>query len=327
VDLKMTPQTKNNTIAFNWTDDAYDKFSTEFQNLSHNYHKSSLFSDEALITLLDEYPRKWLQCYTMGNDPTKRKEWTAVHIDKLSGEEIFAAVKKGRIWINVIHIQEHQKYDTLIEEMYKKINAKCKNITRAKPSFSALIISSPKVQVYYHLDADPNMLWHLKGNKRVWVYPEKNEAFATQDFVEEVIAGMRNEDLPYHSELDNDAHSILLEPGQVLSWPQHAPHRIENIDLNVSLTTSYQSRESIRLNSVHLANYHFLKPLGFKDRTTDTDGLIAALKEVSYRGINKTKILKKETRSSNYASDLVADPSSESGLTKQAESSRTVFSY
>jgi len=105
----------NPAISFDWPNDAFDKFGKEFQRLNHNYHESSLFNEEALISLLDNYPRKWLQCYTMGIDPLNHKEWTPVHIDKLSGEEIFTAIQKGRFWVNCLLIDEYnQDYADLI---------------------------------------------------------------------------------------------------------------------------------------------------------------------------------------------------------------------
>ncbi len=325
---KSSDKITNTNTSFDWADDAYEKFGKEFQNLTHNYHQSPLFSDSALITLLDNYPRKWLQCYTMGVDPLKHKEWTPVHIDKLSGEEIIAAIKKGRMWVNVININEYQQeYVDLIDSMYVKINANCNNISNAKGSFSALLISSPGVQVYYHLDADPNMLWHLKGTKKVWIYPNKDERFASQQYIEEIIGQERHENVPYELWFDEHAQSVELKPGQVLSWPQHSPHRIENVDLNVSLATSFQSRESIRLNSVHAANHYFLKPMGLKNRSTETEGLIPAIKEISYRGMNKLKLLKAQSRSASYVSNLIADPKSDSGMSKIDNEIRTAFSY
>jgi len=325
---EMSISLENIVTNFDWTDDAYDKFGKDFQLLEHNYHKSSLFNDAALIDILDNYPRNRLQCYTMGKNPENHKDWTPVHIDKLSGEEIMTALKKGRMWVNVIHINEYNnEYIELVDAMYEKINANCKNITNAKGSFSALLISSPGIQVYYHLDADPNMLWHLKGTKRIWAYPNKNERFATQQYIEEIIGQERHENLPYKREFDEHAFGVELQAGQVLSWPQHAPHRIENVDLNVSLATSYQSRESVRLNSVHAANHYFLKPLGFKNRSTATSGIIPTIKEIAYRGSNKLNLLKSESRSASYISDIMADPKSASGMSKMEIESRTAFSY
>jgi quercetin dioxygenase-like cupin family protein len=37
-----------------------------------------------------------------------------------------------------------------------------------------------------------------------------------------------------------------LEPGDVVSWPHNAPHRIENLDsLNVSLSTGFVTEPPI----------------------------------------------------------------------------------
>jgi hypothetical protein len=57
------------TTSFNWESKAYKNFGHTLQRLKHNYHNMDLFSDESLIKLLDTYPRKWLQCFTMGYNP------------------------------------------------------------------------------------------------------------------------------------------------------------------------------------------------------------------------------------------------------------------
>ncbi len=313
---------------FNWTQAEYENFSLKVQLSQHTYHQSELFSDEALLDLLDNYPRQWLQCYTMGSNPEKHHEWMPVHIAECSGKEILAALKKGRIWINAINIDQFKKeYAELIAAIYQKIDDHCPNISQAKPSFSALLISSPNIQVYLHLDPDPNMLWHLKGRKKVWVYPAHDERFTPQHYVEEIIGEERHENLPYQSWFDEYAQCFELKPGELVTWPQHSPHRVENIDLNVSLTTSYGSSESRRLNGVHGANHYILKKLGIKNRSTKVDGFIPALKSFSYYALNRLKLLNKGSRLKSYVSDLKVDAKSETGLSKLDEPSRTAFSF
>jgi len=313
---------------FNWSKEEYEKFSLELQLLEHNYHQSELFNDEALIDLLDNYPRNWLQCYTMGFNPEDHSEWTTVHIAERSGVEIIEALKKGRIWINAVNIDKYNKeYSKLIEQMYSKIDRNCPAITNVKASFSALLISSPGIQVYYHLDPDPNMLWHLKGTKKVWVYPPQDDRFTPQHYIEEIIGEERHENLPYERWFDDYAKSYVLKPGQLVSWPQHSPHRVENIDLNVSLTSSYGSKQSRRLNGVHGANHYILKRMGIQNRSVQTKGAIPAIKAFTYYGLNKLKLLKRGARTETYVSDLRVDPGSDTGLSKMVTSSRTAFSY
>ena len=84
----------NSDIGFDWSEEDYKNFSQEIQLLKHDYHKSELFSDDALVELLDNYPRTWLQCYTMGINPENHNEWTPVHIAERSGTEIMQALEK-----------------------------------------------------------------------------------------------------------------------------------------------------------------------------------------------------------------------------------------
>lgn len=320
--------TEPDLSGFDWSPDDYAAFSLKTQLLPHHYHESPLFSSEALEQLLDEYPREWLQCYTMGTDPENNAEWTAVHIADLSGREILDVLQKSRIWINAVKIDQYTSdYSDLIRSMYQKIEHHCPNLNQVKTSFSALILSSPGIQVYYHLDPDPNMLWHLKGRKRVWVYPAHDTRFTPQNYVEEIVGEERDENMPYHRWFDDYATYFELKPGDLVSWPQHSPHRVENIDFNVSLTTSYGSRQSRRLNGVHGANHFLLKPFNITQRSTNTQGLIPAAKAFSYYALNRLGLLKKGQRALTYVSDIKADPTSESGLSRIDRPIRTAFSY
>ncbi|RVU84662.1 hypothetical protein EOL70_10430 [Leucothrix sargassi] len=310
-----------------WSQEEYQYFGVKPQISQHKFHELSLFSDAALESLLDNYPREWLQCYTMGTNPENHNEWTPVHIADSSGREILSALQKGRMWVNVIKIDQYNgEYAELIAQMYQVINAGCEHISNAKSSFSALLISSPGIQVYCHVDADANMLWHLKGRKRVWVYPERDTRFAPQNYVEEIIGEARHENVPYERWYDEHAFSHELQAGEVVSWPQHAPHRVENIGFNVSLTTSYGSKESRRQLGVHGFNHYILKPLGFKNRSIKRVGLIAEMKSFTYFVLKKLKVLKRGERTASYSTDLQLDDSHPEGMSKRAEASLPEFS-
>jgi len=311
-----------------WSKEEFQHFGKRPQVSPHTYHKLDLFSDEALIALLDEYPRKWLQCYTMGFDPKNYKDWTAVHIADSSGAEIFDALQKGRMWVNIIKIDQYNgEYADLIAQMYEVINKNCDHITQAKSAFSAIIMSSPGIQVYYHLDVDANMLWHLKGRKKLWVYPSRDERFTPQTYIEEIVGQERHEDLPYEHWFDEHAFSRELQPGEAISWPQHAPHRVENVDFNISLTTSYGSVESRRQMAVHGANHHILKSLGIKNRSIEREGAIPALKEFSYRVMNRLGLFKSNKRNALNKTDLALDAKHPEGMSKRDVKEMTEFAF
>jgi len=311
-----------------WNSQEYASFGTIAQVNKHRYHELPLFEEDALIRLLDDYPRRWLQAFTMGEDPSNASEWKCVDINESStGSELWDAVKNGRIWFNITHIEKYSKdYEQLIEGMYKHIGVHCPHLQNPKANYSTLLISSPKAQVYYHLDAEPNMLWHLRGQKKVWIYPAMDTKFVPQNLLEDIYAGEIDENLPFDPSFDNEADEYLLSPGDVASWPHNGPHRIVNQDLNVSLATSYYTPVVYKRQYVQLANRFLLRGMGVKNRSMAEEGVVPSIKRFSYRAINKIKPFKRVDRSAGYVTDLQVDPDSPLGLRKLDEPQQASFS-
>ncbi|MEO0541556.1 MAG: hypothetical protein AAFZ80_11930 [Cyanobacteria bacterium P01_A01_bin.105] len=303
------------TPLFDWTPDEYRAFGQAPHRAHHRYHELPLFTDEGLIDLLDRYPREHLQAFTMGTDPTYREDWTCVDIDLTStGEDILNAVKRGRLWLNLIKIESfNQDYADLIEGMYEKIDANCPHLGGIRGDYSALLIASPQSILYYHLDAAPNMLWNMRGHEKVWAYPAMDPRLAPQDFLEDIYAGEIDEEMPYESWFDQYAQCFTLEPGDVMWWPRNAPHRLEYPDLNVSITTSYYTPSLRERDMVLMANRFILRNLGFKNRSNRETGVRASLKRLTYKAINKVRPFKAKDSTASYVTDLQLDPNEPNG--------------
>jgi hypothetical protein len=98
------------------------------------------------------------------------------------------------------------------------------------------------------------VLFHLRGVKRVWVYPT-TEAFLPQAKMEQAIMRTTTEKLPYQRIMDGAAWRFDIAPGQALTWPLYAPHRVENQEgLCVSLSMNYQTWASRITTGAHRAN-------------------------------------------------------------------------
>lgn len=292
-----------------WTDEQFSRFGLAPQITEHPYGQLPMFEREALIALLDTYPRKHLQAYTMGTDPTRNDEWKQVDIaGHTSGTDLWRAVENGRIWLNLVHIEDNrQEFRELIGSMYKQLGQRCPHLKNPRATHSALLISSPGAQVYYHLDAEPNMLWHISGEKDVWLYPMQPD-LVPQNYLEDIYAGEIGENLPYRTDYDEHAFHHRLTPGQAASWPHNGPHRIVNIDMNVSLATSYYTPVVYKRMYVQLANRFILRNLGIKKRSMSESGLVASVKRGAYRVINKVRPFKRRERSATYITDLQLDP-------------------
>lgn len=250
----------------------------------HNLHQHELFTDAALIDLLDRFPRQHLYALTMGEDPTDTNgNRLAVH-DGVSGAELLQAVKNGRLWLNITRVDRADAaYRALIDELYAKLTAQTRAFVPIA-SQGTLLISSPHVLVYYHADGPASVLWHIRGRKRVWVYPALDERYMQREHLEDIFAGVRHEYLPYETHYDAAAVVYDLEPGQWVTWPQNAPHRVTNLDsVNVSLSTEHFTRESRWRARVYTANRFFRTRLGLRNLSTRERGPAAVLKTVVHR--------------------------------------------
>ena len=63
-------------------------------------------------------------------------------------------------------------------------------------SRGTLLISSPRALVYYHADGPASALWHIRGRKRIWIYPALDGRYIQRELLEDIFAGVRHEYLP-----------------------------------------------------------------------------------------------------------------------------------
>jgi hypothetical protein len=287
----------------------------------------SLFTDDVLVDLLDRYPRNRLQAWTMGTDPLRREEWAPVDTAGVSGADLLAAVKTGRIWYNILRMDLFdRKYRDTVNQLYAEM-------AKASPGFKPLsavgtmLLSSPNAQVYYHADGPPTTLFHVRGRKRMWIYPVK-ERFVSQRMLEEIFGSAMDEEIPFELEFDKHADVFDLKPGDMIWWPQNAPHRIENLDsLNISLSTRYHTEESEHRKLVFNANRFFRRRLGLKSLSVKQTGLGAATKCFAYRLCRRAGLDQKDPESYIYNATVRIDPNARLGLAKLAEPRRTPFSH
>jgi hypothetical protein len=261
-----------------WVNGTFNERAARPLAARHRLPQMDLFSDEALIDMLDRYPRQRLQAWTMGTDPLCREDWQAVDTTDVPGKDLLAAVKSGRLWYNILRLDLFdRRYREIVDQLYNEM-------AQASPGFTpvstvgTLLLSSPNAMVYYHADGPPTTLFHIRGHKRMWIYPLE-ERFVSQHFLEEIFGSAMDEEVPYSPEFDNYAEVFDLGPGDLVWWPQNAPHRIENLDtLNVSLSTRYHTEASERRKLVYNANRFFRNKLGMQQLSVSEGGVASSVK-------------------------------------------------
>jgi hypothetical protein len=245
----------------------------------HNLEQCPLFEDDAIIGLLDRTPKENLFALHMGEDPELNQENRLALHDGLSGEALLRAVRRGRLWLNVTRIDLFaDRYKELVESLYDQLRKQIQNFNPSVTTIT-LLVSSPAALVYYHADGPASLLWHIRGNKHLWVYPAE-ERFISQPNLEDIFAGAAHEYLPYRREFDQAAVHCELTPGMLASWAPNSPHRVTNgSSFCVSLSTEHFTPEHRRKARVYNANRLLRITLGMRGLSTRASGPPSLVKQ------------------------------------------------
>ena len=208
---------------------------------AHGLNARGFAEDAWLAEVLDRCPAELFDINLYDFDDEGQVSLRTGARGRLSGPDLLEAIKAGRLWVNIREVDRAcpDLWAAAMEE-FRAIQSTYPGM-RAVTNAGQLILSSPKARVPYHFDPAGVVLLHLRGRKRVFVYPG-DEAHLPERCMEQVVARQTTEELPYVRAFEADATVIDLEPGQALTWPLYAPHRVENLDrFCVSLSMDFQT--------------------------------------------------------------------------------------
>ena len=258
-------------VMVDWNDEKSAEFRRGVIQARHRLHRAPEFTDLSLAALLNRHPRELCDFCTMGEDPADRDSWRAGDAGQLDGQELLEAVRAGKLWIN---LRDAMNVDPVFKPLFASLMSQLKALNpgfNPMRAYGGILISSPRAQVFYHADVSETFLLHVRGRKRFRIYPPR-APWMEDVALEDILHKDQTEDVPYEASWDADAAQIDLEPGDFVSWPLHAPHRVENLEgLNVSITCEMVTRDSLMKNAVHHAN-GAMRRLGFTPKSAKVTG-------------------------------------------------------
>lgn len=251
-DTASAPNTAS--MLTDWTDTHTAAFQKQIMSFGHNLGATGLFTDEALISLLEKHPSEKLDVCTMGasDHPIYPNKFRTGDFRNVPGKTLLEAAKAGRVWINVREAMNvHPEYKNVLDQMYGELSKNTGN--KAFNPRGGILISSPVARVPYHFDKTETILWHVRGQKRMYLYP-LTQKFIPDTAYETTVLNELEDDLPYHKSFDADAEIIDLAEGSALTWPLNAPHKVDNQSFCVSVTTEYSTKRSGAKNAAMITN-------------------------------------------------------------------------
>ena len=251
-----------------WTPEKAAAFTHADLVFDHPLHRRAMFSPAGLASALDVFPRDRLGVFTMGEDPVAWRTWRRGTADGMTGAQLMRAVEDGRIWLNLRAVDRVlPRYAAVRDQVFadKQGHGGVRTLKRDV----ALLISSPEVQVFYHLDTPLVSLWQIAGSKRVFVYPPR-APFVEDRQLERIVLKESAEQFAYDPAWDAEAAVFDLSPGRMVTWRQNAPHRVENGDsVNVSLSMEFMTPRALARANMIYGNGVLRRRLGLDPRIGD----------------------------------------------------------
>ncbi len=294
----------------NWNSEHTVKWTTAPISIEHTIHKSPLFSDDALASLIDRYPRgAYGLIHTGGHN--ERKLWREGDKGRVPGAKVIEAIGQGRMWLNLRHASDIDPgYRALLDQMFAELEQQVPGFHTMWLSMG-ILISSPGARVYYHADMPGQALAQIRGRKRVFVYPAE-PPFLTPEELEKIALNDLEVGLAYDPAFDAKALVLDIEPGQMLHWPLNAPHRVDNHDcLNVSITIEYLTPDIRRHQIVTAANGILRQKLGLRPKSSAISGPLYWTKALLQAGVRRTGLLAK---SRQRPVTFMLDPTAPGGI-------------
>ncbi|MEO3386308.1 hypothetical protein [Mesorhizobium sp. CAU 1741] len=268
----MNSMVMNGDIISNWEGRHERLFGNEVVRLNHRLRESGMFTREAIGRLIERCPARELGIESMDTD-TNNKERLYGVLGDASGLQALEAIEKGRIWMNIRRVMDWApEYRRLLDDIFSEFQGRMPGFETFKRNMGVLV-SSPDANVYYHADIQGQSLWQIEGVKRVYLYP-RSEVFVAGSHVEKILLRETDENMPYEPWFDDYATVVDLQPGEMVTWPLYAPHRVHNHDcLNISVTMEHWTKDIWNSYAVHYGNGVLRRTLGVDNPSTKPSGL------------------------------------------------------
>lgn len=268
----MNSMTPNNDLIIDWQQRHQDLLGVHAIKLQHRLADTGLFTREVLGRLIERCPKNELGLESVSFEGEQHQRLYG-ELGAASGLEAIDAIAKGRMWMNIRRVMDWApEYQALLTRIFDEFDARMGGFKTFKRNLGVLI-SSPNCRVPYHADIQGQSLWQIEGVKRIFLYP-RSDVFMPAKNIEKILLRETTEDMPYRGWFDEFATVYDLHPGEMLTWPLYAPHKVENHDcLNISVTMEHWTQEIWNSYAVHYGNGVLRRTLGLQNSSTRDHGL------------------------------------------------------
>jgi hypothetical protein len=218
--------------------------------ITHDLVDHPLLTLEAIAELADYLPADTNVEHNLGDVPEVLPDGDAPRLELTPGE-IVRTIDSNRCWMVLKWIEEHPAYRELLEHTLNDVTAAVEaNDGPIRKREGFIFISAPNSVTPTHIDPEYNFLLQIRGRKEMVVAEYTDPEIENQEIERFYGGGHRN-----LNALPDAAQTFVLEPGNGLFVPIHAPHVVRNgPDPSISLSVTWSTEGSHRMAAVYAFN-------------------------------------------------------------------------
>ncbi len=249
----------------------------------HRLADDPLFALPRLVELARSLPAEFVE-YNAGNLPISIDSRLTPR-NGLSVEETIRRIEEHCSWMVLKRVEQDPAYRRLLDRCLDEIQAFSAPLDPGMfDRAGAIFISSPGSVTPYHLDAEYNFLFQIRGSKMIAVFDANDRSILSEEELEElsgVDAVHRN--LVFRDEYQDKAVQFELMPGKAVHVPSMYPHWVKNgAEVSISFSAGFVTRAYERKSAAYQVN-RALRRLGLKPAPVGRSPVRDHLKYQSYR--------------------------------------------
>jgi hypothetical protein len=248
----------------------------------HTLHRDSIFDLPNLVELAKRVPDTY---YTTdagridtGWDTSGRRPTTLL--------ETMASIERTQSLVLLKGLAEDGEFGPVFRDVLGEVRERVGDALGDDVSIAraTLIIGSPGRITPYHIDAEANFLFQLRGEKIVNVFDPADRTLLTDRELEAFFSGDLNA-ARYRAERQADATVFDFAPGNGVHLPILAPHWTRNGDsVSVAISVNCSLRSGARLGALYRFN-HLLRERGLPVSAPGINPSIDRCKMFAMRGM------------------------------------------
>lgn len=221
-----------------------------------------LFQIKRLVELAQNAARRPGDLYLDAGQVRISDKWGDIPVPEMPVADVIARIATADAWIIMKHVESDPAYRAALDEFVRFVHDLAgprKAAQLLNPEMLALI-TSPNRLTPFHIDAEPNFLVQIAGEKDIWICDPADASIVTEEEKERYYA-VSVASATFKPHAPSRATRFRLRPGDAVHIPTHGAHWVQNANnLSVSLSLNFEF-PSRMYRDIYCAN-HLLRRFG-----------------------------------------------------------------